>query len=106
VAAYADGWLPVVAPEVPEAMRGRITGLAELAEMIPELWRLAEEAGKPHPMVCVTGLPAEAGVVDACERLGVERMILRLQPAGLDAVRAELDRHAAAVTAAGGSLAS
>lgn len=106
VVAYADGWLPVVAPEVPEAMRGRITGLDDLEQMVPELARLAEQAGKPRPMICVTGLPATAPMVDACERLGVERMILRLQPAELDAVRAELDQHTASVATAGGSLAS
>jgi probable F420-dependent oxidoreductase len=104
VVAYADGWLPVLSPEVPAAMRGRITGLSELAELMPQLSRLADEAGKPRPTVTVTGLPAEKAMVDTCERLGVERMILRLQPAELGAVCAELDRHAAAVAAAGGSL--
>jgi probable F420-dependent oxidoreductase len=104
VVAYADGWLPVVAPEVPEPMRGRVTSLAELGQLVPELRGLAAEAGKPRPIVTVTGLPAEARILETCEALGVDRLILRLQPAGLDAVRAELDQHVAAVAAAGGSL--
>jgi probable F420-dependent oxidoreductase len=104
VAAYGDGWLPVVAPALPPEMKGRMTSLDDLRSMVPELRSLAAAAGRPRPSVTVTGLAPDPEILTVLEGLDVERLILRLTPAPIDQVRRELDGHLAAVSAAGWPL--
>ena len=104
VVAYGDGWFPVVTPVLPPGMTGRMVGLDELERHLADLARLAGDARRAVPTVTVTGLAPEPAVVERLERLGIERMILRLLPAPFDAVRRELDNHLEAVRATGAAL--
>ena len=104
VVKYCDGWLPVVVPSIPEEMRGRQTPMDEFVESVPELRRMAAEAGKPPPSVTVTGLGPTSEIVETFEGLEVDRLILRVPPSPLDDVLRELDEHVRTVEAAGGKL--
>ena len=104
VANYGDGWLPLVVPSIPEEMRGRQTPLDEFVESVPELRRMAADAGKPPPSVTVTGITPDSEIVDTFERLEVDRLIPRIPPSSMDDVLRELDEYVRTVEAAGGRL--
>jgi len=101
VLSYGDGWLPVVVSALPEEMRGRQTPMEEFVEMVPALRRMAEEAGRPRPSVSVTGMTVDPQVCSTFNRIGVDRMILRVHPAAIGQVRKELDQHVRNIEAAG-----
>lgn len=103
---YGDGWMPSVVPAEVPGMKGRVTPLAELASLVPDLRRRAEEAGKPAPKIVITGIGLDAAVYQELIRLGADRMILRLPSAPLPEVRRTIDAHVAAVRAVGGTLAA
>ena len=104
VVEYGNGWMPSVVPlEIP-AMRGRVTPIADLDELVPTLYRMAEAAGKARPSVVITGIGLDADVYKRLLRLGVDRMILRLPPRPMPEVQAAIDAHVAAVKAVGGTL--
>ena len=101
VATYGDGWLPVVVPTVPDGMRGRMTGLDELPQHLAELEHLAAERDRPRPSVTLSGASADPANVDQLEKLGVERIILRLPTVGEAEALALLEQHAEAAAKAG-----
>ena len=85
-------------------MRGRVTPIADLDELIPTLFRMAEAAGKARPSIVITGIALDADVYKRLLRLGVDRMILRLPPRPMPEVQAAIDAHVAAVKAVGVTL--
>lgn len=101
---YGDGWMPSVVPAAIPAMKGRVTPVADLETMIPDLRRRAAAAGKAAPAVVITGLGLDSTVYGTLTRLGVERMILRLPTASMAEVRKTIDVHRATVLAVGGRL--
>jgi probable F420-dependent oxidoreductase len=96
---YGDGWIPSVVPVAPPEMQGRVTSIADLGEMVPELNRLAAEAGRERPTVTITGMGLDAEIYETFEELGIDRMILRLTPASLDAVLEQIEDYTAQVDA-------
>ena len=94
VVAFGDGWMPVVVPEVNEQMRGRVTPMAEFEVWVPKLREMAAAAGRPEPTVTVTGAELTQHTHARFCELEVDRMNLRLNPAPLDDVLVQLDRHA------------
>lgn len=104
VVAYGDGWIPSVTPAAPPNMKGRVTSMADLVELVPALNRLAAANGKPRPTLTITGMALDAECFATFERLEVERMILRLTPAPLDDVLSQIDAYAEQVKAVGGEL--
>ena len=75
VVRYADGWMP---------NRG------DVFERIPELQRMAEEAGRGH--IPVTYYPkATAEEIERCEKAGIERLLWYVPPDGRDAALKKLD---------------
>ena len=78
VVALGDGWLPVVAPVWDESMRGNMTNLAELPDMIAEARRLEEEAGVKKTTITTLGLPSSPEFIDKAMELGIERMLFTL----------------------------
>ena len=96
---YGDGWIPSVVPVAPPEMQGRVIGMAELAEIVPQLNRRAEEAGRPRPTVTITGMGLDAEIYETFTGLGIDRMILRLTPAPLDSVLAQIGEYAKQVEA-------
>jgi probable F420-dependent oxidoreductase len=87
VVEYADGWMPI--------------GGHGLRQRIPELHRLAEEAGRDPAglRILVTGAQPEAGRLEHYASLGVECVALPLPPAPADVVLPILDRYAELVKA-------
>ena len=104
VVEYGNGWMPSVVPAEIPAMRGRVTPIADLDEMVPTLYRMAEAAGLAKPSIVITGIGLDGDVYKRLSRLGVDRMILRLPPRPMPEVLAAIDIHVAAVKAVGGSL--
>ncbi|MDH3640742.1 MAG: LLM class F420-dependent oxidoreductase [Gammaproteobacteria bacterium] len=104
VLSYGDGWIPSVVPVAPPEMKGRVTSMADLAETVPELNRLAAEAGRPRPTVTITGMGLDGAAYETFTTLGIDRMILRLTPAPLDDVLAQIDAFAEQVKTLGGTL--
>jgi probable F420-dependent oxidoreductase len=101
---YGDGWIPSVTPVAPPEMKGRLTSMADLAETVPELNRLAAEAGRTRPTVTVTGMDLDSQCFEAFIDLGIDRMILRLTPAPLEDVLAQIGACSEQVQAVGGEL--
>jgi probable F420-dependent oxidoreductase len=101
---YGNGWIPSVTPTAPPQMQGRVTSMADLARMVPELNRLAAAKGRPKPTVTITGMGLDSQVFDSLSSLDVERMVLRLTPAPLADVLVQIEEFATQVKAAGGAL--
>lgn len=104
VVEYGNGWMPSVVPVEIPAMRGRVTPIADLDELVPTLYRMADAAGKARPRIVITGIGLDADVYKRLLRLGVDRMILRLPARPMPEVQAAIAAHVAAVKAVGGSL--
>ena len=105
VISYGDGWLPVVVPEITPELRGRMTPMAEFVQLVPQLNEMAAAAGRPKPQISVSGATPDPNAYETYVGLGVERMILRIEPQSLDAVQRSLDAHASAVESLGATLA-
>jgi probable F420-dependent oxidoreductase len=67
----------------------------DLETRIPELRRRAEQAGKPRPDVTYFGAEIDPAMVERLANAGVDRILLRLPPAGREEVEAAVDRAAA-----------
>lgn len=83
VAAYGDGWMP--------------HGTSRLAEGIVRLERACDEVGRDPASVAVVpfGIRPAAAKLERMVRLGVRECILLLEAASPDAMRRQLDGHAA-----------
>ncbi len=101
---YGNGWMPSVVPVDIPAMRGRVTPISDLDQMVPQLYRLAEAAQKPRPTVVITGIGLDDNVYRRLLRLGADRMILRLPTRPIAEVKAAITAYALAVKAVGGTL--
>ena len=99
VVAAGDGWFPFVVEGFQESQRNRMTPVEEFSDMMGELRRLAAEAGKPEPAVTVTNLDPTPRNCELLQKLGVERMMLRLPEAELPEVTKALESHAKAIEA-------
>ena len=99
VVAYGDGWLPVVVAEGTDQTKGRMTSLAELETMVPELNAMAAAAGKPNPSITASGMGLEPAALEKMQELGIERLILRLTPEPLEVITDQVKAHAANVKA-------
>jgi probable F420-dependent oxidoreductase len=104
VVRYGDGWLPVVVPDMPDEMKGKMTSLAEFKSLMPELAAMAQAAGKPKPEVSVSGAGSDPKMLEAFQELGVDRVILRVEPVGFDEVERTLDQYRELVASVGGTL--
>jgi probable F420-dependent oxidoreductase len=83
VVEYGDGWIPIpVASQRP------------MSERIPELNRLAAEAGRGRIPVSVWGAPSRPEVIQHYAELGVERCVFWLPSAPREEVLPFLDRYA------------
>jgi probable F420-dependent oxidoreductase len=80
---YGDGWIPI--PVVLQR---------PLSELIPELNRLAAEAGRGHIPVSIYGTPSRPEVIQHYADLGVERCVFMLPSAPAEKVLPFLDRYA------------
>lgn len=83
VVEYGDGWIPI--PVVLQR---------PLSELIPELNRLAAEAGRGPIPVTVYGTPSRPEVIEHYAELGVERCVFMLPSALAEEVMPLLDRYA------------
>jgi probable F420-dependent oxidoreductase len=83
VVEYADEWMPIPRRDGPR-----------VEERIPELRRLAEQAGRGHVPVGVYGARPDPHTIERYQQAGVERCVFWLQPGGADEVRAKLEQHA------------
>ena len=101
---YGDGWLPVVVPEVNEAMRGRVTSFEEFKTLMREMQALAAAAGRAVPKVSISGATPDPEAFALFSQFGVERMTFRLEPAPLDDVERALDDLCQAIDDMGGTL--
>lgn len=84
---YADGWVPM--------------GGHGLAENIPRLRGLAEDAGRDPASIRITvaiDAPPDPARIERYANLGVERLVLWLPSAPADVVLPILDRYAALMT--------
>ena len=54
VVRYCDGWLPAVHMSFTEDLRGRFTPVEEFADEAKKLQKLAEEHGRPRPVIQVS----------------------------------------------------
>lgn len=81
---YANGWIPI---------GGRSDALAE---EIPEMRRMAQEAGRDPAEIEVSifGAPGKPEVIEGYRALGVDRVVLGLPPAPADKVLPILDGYA------------
>ncbi len=103
VANYGDGWLPVVIPEANSISPGRMTPLAEFAEMVPKMNALAEANGRPKPRIVVSGyLDAESFAV--YNELGVESVSLRVPSGSMDEICRAMYDAQDTITRVGGSM--
>jgi len=82
VAEYADGWIPV--------------GAKGIRDALPDLWAKVEAAGRdPQDFEIVPfGSEASAEKLDYFESIGVTEVVFRLPPAAADQVLPILDRQA------------
>jgi probable F420-dependent oxidoreductase len=84
---YADGWVPM--------------GGHGLAENIPRLRGLAEDAGRDPASIRITvaiDAPPDPARIERYAKVGVERLVLWLPSAPADVVLPILDRYAALIT--------
>ena len=86
---YGDEWMPI-------AGRGTDT---TIAERIPELAQLAEEAGRSPIPISIFGVRADPRSVDQWATLGVSRCIFGLPAAGPEEVLPRLKQCAEAMKA-------
>ena len=96
---YGDGWMPVLADEWTEALRNKMTPLAELPAMIAEQRRLEEALGRKRGSITAMGLPPTTRYIDGLSELGVERMVFGLPSEATEQVFAQLQNYADAVAA-------
>ena len=82
VVSYGDEWLPIWD-------RG-----ANVHDRIPELRRLADEAGRGHIPVGIYGAPTDAAEIEQLSDAGVERLVYWLRPALADAVLPRIEQVA------------
>ncbi|HLZ32140.1 MAG TPA: LLM class F420-dependent oxidoreductase [Chloroflexota bacterium] len=85
---YGDEWMPIARP-----------GEATIEDRIPELARLAAEAGREPIPVSIFGLRPDPRAVDHWASLGVSRCIFGLPAAGPEEVMPRLKRCAEAMQA-------
>lgn len=84
VVEYGDGWVPIVRP-----------GPVPFAQRVDELRRRCEEAGRARlPVSAFSWNRVEEADLEEYQRLGVERVIVPLPPAGRDRVLRSLERYA------------
>jgi probable F420-dependent oxidoreductase len=83
VVKYGDGWIPIP-----------VVGQRPMSERIPELNRLAAEAGRGRIPVSVWGAPSRPEVIQHYAELGVERCVFWLPSAPREEVLPFLDRYA------------
>ena len=83
VVEYADEWMPIPRRDGPR-----------IEERIPELRRLAAQAGRGHIPVGVYGARPDPTAIERYQQAGVERCVFWLQPGGADEIRAKLAQHA------------
>ena len=102
--AYGDGWLPVVVPALTEQTKGRMTSMAELVEWVPNLRKLAEEAGKAPPIVTTLGIVPDAETYATCEQLGIDRMVLGLTSSPMEHALQQIKQYVASVEGVGARL--
>jgi alkanesulfonate monooxygenase SsuD/methylene tetrahydromethanopterin reductase-like flavin-dependent oxidoreductase (luciferase family) len=90
VAEYGDGWMPV--------------GGAGLNEALPQLARVAEQAGRDPASVRVVpfGTVPTAGKLDHYRSLGLREVVLRVPSGTADEMLGALDRLAVFVDEFGG----
>src|SRR5690349_14215495 len=83
---YGDGWMP-------HRLRQHY---ADVAALIPDFRRMAEEAGRDPASLPITiwGVKEDADAVKRDRDLGVERVILSLKSAKADVILPQLDRWA------------
>ncbi|MBI1182320.1 MAG: TIGR03619 family F420-dependent LLM class oxidoreductase [Alphaproteobacteria bacterium] len=96
---YGDGWMPVIASQWHESMRGKMTPLHELPMMVAEQRQLEEAAGRGRTSITALGLPPTAEFIDALEENGVERMVFGLPHDGREQAFAQLQAYADAISA-------
>jgi probable F420-dependent oxidoreductase len=85
VLGYGDAWMPIVS-------RARTV---PFEDRVAELQKRAQQQGRPPvPITVWHAGPATAEVLDPYRRLGVERVVLWLPPAGAEEVLPRLDRYA------------
>jgi probable F420-dependent oxidoreductase len=90
---YGDGWMPLINRASPP-----------VADRIPELQRLAAEAGRGPLSVSLNlyGVRPEPALLNTYAAAGVERCVLALPPGGRDAILPRLDRLMETITSWGG----
>ena len=93
VVSYCDGWLPAVHMNFTEDLRGRFTPVEEFADEAKRLQRMAEEAGRPRPMVQVTSELLNRMPVGELEELGVTRVMMGLGEAQEEEIRPTLEKN-------------
>lgn len=93
VVGYCDGWLPAVHMNFTEDLRGRFTPIEEFAAEAKKLQQLAEERGRPRPIIQVTSEVVNRIPLGELEKLGVTRVMMGLQEAKDEDVRPLLERH-------------
>lgn len=72
---YGDEWMPIVGREH-----------ASIEQRIPELARLAEDAGRAPIPISIVGLQPDPQAIDRWASLGVSRCIFSLPAAGPEVV--------------------
>lgn len=84
---YGDGWIPQAARK----------GYGEIADMIPEFRKMANEAGRdPDSIEITVWFPRpEADLMKRYEDLGVKRIVFNLESERLDRLDPVIDRWAA-----------
>jgi hypothetical protein len=80
---YGDEWMPI-------PMRSG----DRLAERIQELQRMAEDAGRGPIPVTFFGVQPRAEVVEAFDKMGVQRCVFFIPPAPEEDTLPRLDRYA------------
>ncbi len=94
---YGDGWMPVLTPQWHESLRGKMTPLQELPEMVAEMRQLEEAAGRGRTSITALGLPPTAEYIDTLEENGVERMVFGLPHDGREQAFDQLQAYADAI---------
>ncbi len=85
---YGDGWIPMIADH-PEKSRE-----AERFEMLAELCRRTDDAGRPPMPITTFGTPRDPAMIEKLRAAGVTRCIFGLKSAPADDVLRRLDRLA------------